>query len=220
MIKLNKDVLPEAQKKIYPKLSEIKHHGFMLFGGTAIALQLGHRESVDFDFFVADRFDETVKDFLKNLKNGLNATVLQSESNTLTFKTSNGVKISFFGGLDFVKTTTPIKADDDTLKIASLSTLLAAKLKVINDRAEWKDYTDIANILRSGRTTLDIGLNRFGQIWGNEIPKQQILKSLTYFSDGDLYKLSTEDKKTLENCVNNYVRLKTQSESEEYKFKP
>lgn len=220
MIKLNKDVLPKAQQEIYPKLGEVKNYGFMLFGGTAIALQLGHRQSVDFDFFATERFNEGVKDFLKKLNESLNAIVLQNQTDTMTFQTSNGVKVSFFGNLDFVKTTNPISTADDTLKIASLSTLLAAKLKVINDRAEWKDYADIANILRSGRTTLDIGLNRFGQIWGNEIPKQQILKSLTYFNDGDLYKLSAEDKKTLENCVNNYVRLKTQSESEEHKFKP
>lgn len=49
----HKEILPTSQQEVWPELSDIKKLGFVLYGGTAIALQLGHRISVDFDFFLA-----------------------------------------------------------------------------------------------------------------------------------------------------------------------
>lgn len=49
-MKLHFEILPKEQKEIYPYLKVLKDMDFTLFGGTALALQLGHRESVDFDF--------------------------------------------------------------------------------------------------------------------------------------------------------------------------
>ncbi|MBN9405087.1 MAG: nucleotidyl transferase AbiEii/AbiGii toxin family protein [Burkholderiales bacterium] len=51
MLKPRLDVLPRAQQRLWPQLSKVRGLGFVLYGGTAIALRLGHRESVDFDFF-------------------------------------------------------------------------------------------------------------------------------------------------------------------------
>jgi hypothetical protein len=45
------DVLPAAQRSLWPQLADVSRHSFVLYGGTAVALYLGHRESVDFDFF-------------------------------------------------------------------------------------------------------------------------------------------------------------------------
>ena len=45
------DILPAAQRKLWPELKPVQQQGFVLYGGTAIALRLGHRQSVDFDFF-------------------------------------------------------------------------------------------------------------------------------------------------------------------------
>ena len=44
------DILPAAQKRLWPELSEVPDE-FVLYGGTALALHLGHRTSIDFDFF-------------------------------------------------------------------------------------------------------------------------------------------------------------------------
>lgn len=45
------DILPPEQKSLWPSLHKLSELGFVLYGGTAIALQCGHRNSVDFDFF-------------------------------------------------------------------------------------------------------------------------------------------------------------------------
>ena len=50
------DILPAAQCTLWPKLAEVRRHSFVLYGGTAVALYLGHRESVDFDFFTHQTF--------------------------------------------------------------------------------------------------------------------------------------------------------------------
>ncbi|MBQ9683052.1 MAG: nucleotidyl transferase AbiEii/AbiGii toxin family protein [Neisseriaceae bacterium] len=202
-MKLFTEIFPPQQKEIYPQLDECKEYHFILFGGTAIALQLGHRLSVDFDFFTDKPFNPETQQFLLKIKKQLSANIIQNEQNTFTLHTPNGVKISFFGNIPFVAQTHVVDDDNDILQLADLTMLLATKLKTINDRAEWKDYTDIAHILRSKKATLSGGLNLFSQIWQDEVPQQQILKALLYFLDGDLQKLSIEDRQTLLNEVKN-----------------
>lgn len=64
------EILPQEQRALYPHLAQITGLGFVLFGGTAIALQLGHRQSVDFDFFTHKSIDRSQKPYsrLKALK--------------------------------------------------------------------------------------------------------------------------------------------------------
>jgi hypothetical protein len=52
------EILPAAQRRIWPELSPATKLGYVLYGGTAIALRLGHRQSVDFDFFAARPVDQ------------------------------------------------------------------------------------------------------------------------------------------------------------------
>jgi hypothetical protein len=57
------EILPEAQKAIWPHLSMIPNH-LTLFDGTAVALRYGHRNSIDFDFFSNRAFN--FNEFLYN----------------------------------------------------------------------------------------------------------------------------------------------------------
>lgn len=52
------DILPPEQKAVLPQLKPTRRNGFVLYGGTAIALQLGHREPVDFCFISHKKLDE------------------------------------------------------------------------------------------------------------------------------------------------------------------
>ena len=201
-MKLHFEILPKEQREIYPYLRVLKDMDFTLFGGTALALQLGHRVSVDFDFF-------THKDISKIHSNllGLNGikvgTIMQQIDNTLSFMTTNNVKISFFGNMDFVKIAGKIHSNDDILQLADLKALLITKLKVSCDRAEYKDYKDIVEILKTGQISIEQGLSDFGQYFGNDFPIMQVVKGLTYFEDGDLHRLSKDDKSILLNAVKN-----------------
>jgi Nucleotidyl transferase AbiEii toxin, Type IV TA system len=48
-------ILPSAQKELWPQLAAARTLSFVLYGGTAVALYLGHRTSLDFDFFALSR---------------------------------------------------------------------------------------------------------------------------------------------------------------------
>lgn len=194
------EIFPQEQKKIYKNLSFLKNKGFILFGGTAIALQLGHRQSIDFDFFTSNRLDEKLKDeILKNLKSD---TMLQNEENTLVFL-KNEVKLSFFGDIDFaIKENSLIL--DDVLEVANLKSLLATKLKATFDRAEYKDYIDIVEILKTGQITIEEGINKMFDFFGTDFTASQVLKNLTYFEDGNLYRLETKDRDILIQSVLNF----------------
>ena len=75
------DILPDPQQRLWPELASTPH-AFTLYGGTAIALRLGHRFSVDFDFFSTQPFVPTeLNEALPYLKGG---TLRQSAANTLT----------------------------------------------------------------------------------------------------------------------------------------
>ena len=145
------DVLPPPQRRFWPVFSELPDH-FVLYGGTAIGLRLGGRQSVDFDFFTnqpisADALSGSLP-FLRG------AELIQSDPNTLTFTVHRGgeIKISFFGGLSIDRVADPDRCEDNGVFIASLLDLAAQKMKVILARAEAKDYMDIYTLLKAGIT--------------------------------------------------------------------
>src|SRR5256885_2939640 len=192
------DVLPPAQKEIWPQLAPAPDLSFVLYGGTAVALHLGHRVSIDFDFFKAEPLEkariEASFQFVRN------ARTIQEDENTLVVGVSmpsGPVKVSFFGGLALGRINDPLQTRDVVLLVASLEDLLATKLKAILDRAEAKDYRDISAMLRSGMS-LSKGLAAFQVMFGGE--PAQALRAIGYFEDGDLASLSLADRTTLTNA--------------------
>ena len=197
-------ILPPAQRVLWPWLAGLAPGGYVLYGGTAIALRYGHRVSVDFDFFTAQPLDQT----------GLNlalpwlrtATVLQEQPQTLTVITTGepegatGVKLSWFGGLTMGRIGDPEPSSDGVALVASPLDLLATKLKVMLQRAERKDYLDIAMLLRTG-LPLARGLAAARALYGPSFPISEALKALVYFHDGDLAALPQSVREQLEQEV-------------------
>jgi hypothetical protein len=167
----------------------------VLYGGTAVALHLGHRISIDFDFFKADPLEkgeiEASFQFIRN------ARTIQEDKNTLVLNVpmpSGSVKLSFFGGLALGRINDPLRSKDAVLLVDSLEDLLATKLKAILDRAEAKDYRDIAGLLRAG-ASLEGALGAFAKMYRRDpgLP----LKAIGFFKDGDLPSLPKPDQDLL-----------------------
>lgn len=192
------EILPPAQQHLWPALRGMVEHGFVLYGGTAIALQLGHRTSVDFDFFANRPLD---KEALRVSYPWLaTATTLQDGANawTLLVRDTSGeeVKLSFFGNLHFGRCGQARQTEDGVLTLAALDDLLAHKLKVLLQRVEAKDYLDIAALLESG---LDLagGLSAARLLFGANFQPSEALKAMTWFEGGDLRTLPDTVRKTL-----------------------
>lgn len=195
-----REVLPPAQQKLWPLLAPAAELGFVLYGGTAIALRLGHRTSVDFDFFSSRPLDRHA--LAAALPFTRTVTALQATPDTLTFLAPvpgtgpNEVKVSFFAMPGFGRIGKPERTDDGVLRIASSVDLLATKLKTILQRAEAKDYRDIAALLRAGGN-LATGLGAARTLFGPNFQPGEALKALVYFADGDLPALDTQDQTLL-----------------------
>ena len=203
VLKPRMEILPPSQQRLWPELRPSAGLGFVLYGGTAIALRLGHRTSVDFDFFAAGPLDRNA--VYSALPFMAGATVLQDQPDTLTVLTASAqgeavVKVSFFGGIDFGRVGAPDVTEDDVLQIASLDDLMATKTKVILQRVEAKDYRDIAAMLRAG-VDLTRGLGSARALYGAVFQPSESLKAMTYFQGGDLATLPEEDKETLVDAV-------------------
>ena len=130
------------------------------------------------------------------------STVLQDSGETMTALVTDdaaaaaAVKLSFFGSISFGRVGCPDLTDDRVLQVASLDDLMATKLKVILQRAEAKDYRDIAAMVNSG-VSLSKGLASARLLFGPNFQPSEGLKALTYFADGDLPALTDQEKQTL-----------------------
>ncbi len=181
------ETLPEAQRVLWAELGDVPAE-FALYGGTAIALQLAHRESIDFDFFSGRSFNPV--DLYQRVGFLDGSLVLQQEQNTLTCSVDRGqsVKVSFFG-LPKLKRVRPLlKAQANGLQVASLLDLAGMKAAVVQQRAEAKDYIDLDALMQHG-VDLAHALAAAIAIYGSAFNPQITLKALSYFGDGDLIAL-------------------------------
>ncbi len=182
------DILPPPQRRLWDELADVPPE-FTLYGGTAIALHLGHRQSADFDFFGNQPLDATrlvpAIPFLEN------ASVTQREPNAFSCNVERGgvVKLSFFSLPWLSQLAPPLVAPDNGLQVASLLDLAGTKASVVQQRAEMKDYLDIDAMLTYGGIDLPTALAAARAIYGAQFSPQSTLKALSYFEDGNLRRL-------------------------------
>ncbi len=190
MIRL--DVLAAPQRAFWDEDVATVPAGFVLYGGTAIALHLGHRQSLDFDFFSSDPLDRrALRDACPLVAR---AQTLQDEPDTLTVvadKAGTPVKLSFFGGIDFGRVGEPLRVPGRSA-IASRLDLLGTKLATITQRIEARDYVDVAALLHSG-LSINEGVAALLGLYGNQASGLQSVKTIAWFEDGNLERLLPQD---------------------------
>jgi hypothetical protein len=185
------DALPLPQRAFWDEDLDRIPPGWVLYGGTAIALHLGHRQSRDFDFFSAD---DLHRDALRRscaLVAG--AKTLQDEPNTLTVVAEKGgepVKLSFFGGIAFGRVGEPLRVHG-VARIASRIDLLGTKLATVTQRIEPRDYVDIAALLASG-LSINEGVAALLALYGTQASGLQSVKTIAWFRDGNLEALLSD----------------------------
>lgn len=174
-------ILPPPQRRLWPELAATPGE-FTLYGGTALALRLGHRASADFDFFSDQPFDPdrlaASVPFLRE------AERVQVAPNTLTCRIDRGgaILLSFFGALDFGRVAAPEVVEGPGFQVASLLDIAGTKMAVIQKRAEAKDYLDVDALLRSG-VDLPTALAAGRIVHGRAFNPLITLKALSYFDD-------------------------------------
>lgn len=174
---MHEEILTKEQPKLLP-IVQLFAKKFGLVGGTAIALHLGHRESLDYEMFSADPFQNaSIKTTIKRATIG---TILVNKRGEFTFLI-NGVKFTFFHfpyPITFAETLGAI------VKIPDLLTLAAMKAFALGRRAKWKDYVDLYFILRAHHTVTEITA-KGREVFGTEFNEKIFRVQLAYFADID-----------------------------------
>lgn len=153
MLQPRVDILPPAQRRLWPELGGTPHD-FVLYGGTALALRIGHRQSADFDFFSSAGVDSAR--LLRTVPYLDGTDVLQRGPDTLTCLVDRGgpVRVSFFGGLALRRVADPDALAAPAILIASPLDLAATKVEVVQARAAAKDYLDIDALIHHAGVSL------------------------------------------------------------------
>jgi hypothetical protein len=193
-------ILPTPQRELWHELVAIPPW-FTLYGGTALALHLGHRESIDFNFFGTRLIDPDEVLALELLQG---ATILEKAPQTLTVGVERGgwVKLSFFGVPHLPLLRPPLFAPDNQLRVASLLDIAGTKAAVVQKRAEAKDYIDIDALITHG-IALPAILAAGQALYGHTFAPQSALKALCYFEEESLMSLPHELKVRLIEAVHN-----------------
>ena len=171
------EILDKRRLSILPLLSNWKDR-FYLAGGTALALYFGHRDSIDFDFFTKERFDEAkLVEEIKDIFVGHKVEIIQIENQTVTALIDSDIKISFMNYnyelVDQIKS-------EEYLNLASITDIACMKLSAICSRSLSKDYIDLYFILKD----FDLeSLLKSCEIKFKIIDRAVIIKSILYFND-------------------------------------
>jgi len=171
------EILTKEQEELLP-LVKMFSSEFGLVGGTAIALQLGHRESIDFDLFKNGNINILkIRKRVSEVFHIENVRVEEPEEYTITV---NGVRLTFLNYPFNIKYTEKL---EHTIKIPDILTLGAMKAFALGKRAKWKDYVDLYFIFR--KHSLEEVTQKSAQIFGNEFNGKLFREQLSYYEDID-----------------------------------
>lgn len=175
---MHKEILTATQSKLLP-IVKLFSKKFGLVGGTAVAFHLGHRESIDFDLFSFEEFNNySIK--TKITKHRVIDTILVNKKGEYTFLIG-GVKFTFF---QFPYKINFSESFGDIVKLPDLLTLAAMKAFALGRRAKWKDYVDLYFILKANHSVSAI-TTKGVEVFGNEFNEKIFRTQLAYFKDID-----------------------------------
>jgi hypothetical protein len=171
------EALKLKQKQVFEKLEHFPE--FYLVGGTALALQIGHRVSVDFDLFSAKEIPKDLLSKVKRIFKDFEIKTIINNSEQLTVKI-NGVKI------DFVEYRFPLKTkllEYQNVKIVSILEIAVMKAYALNYRGTLKDYVDLYFILKDKHATLEDIKKNAEKKYRDEFNFRLFLEQLVYSKD-------------------------------------
>jgi len=180
-------VLNKKQEELIPYLKTFKH-SFFLVGGTAIALHLGHRRSIDYDLFTNGSFNKS------NIRKKLNPlpykrSILFEDIDQMHILWNN-VKTTFF---QFpYKIEHPFKIED-IISMPLLIDLAAMKAFALGRRSKWKDYVDLFFIIKNNFSISEISTKAI-ELFKDQFSEKLFREQIAFHKDIDY----TEEVKFIE----------------------
>lgn len=205
-------ILDEKRKKLIKDLSFVKDEGFYLAGGTALALQIDHRFSYDFDFYNRKKFDS--QDLLQELETNFDDIDLIQTSEQTIMTNVRDIEVSFFHYP--YQLVNSLVRSEDIPPLASIQDIAAMKVIAIIQRGTRRDFIDIYFLIK------EMELKEIIETCQEKYPSfnpHVALKSLTYFEDAEQrerkIKLQKE-KKLAWDQVKNYLQEQVEKYKQDY----
>lgn len=175
---MHKEILSKKQADLLPLVKTFSK-SFGLVGGTAIALHIGHRESLDFDLFSLEEFNNgVIRRKISKIKKI--DYVVRDEEGQFTLLIDK-IRFTFFHYPFAILFTEDF---DDVIKLPDLPTLAAMKAYALGRRAKWKDYVDLYFIIKDYFSINEIA-KKANDIFGQEFNEKNFRAQLAYFEDID-----------------------------------
>lgn len=174
---MNPQILTNTQNQLLSLIKKLSPN-FGLVGGTAIALYIGHRRSIDFDLFSTNEFNSKNINRIIEKTNKVEKVLFQNNDEyTLII---NSVKFTFFY---YPYKISFINEFKNIIKLPDLETLAAMKAFALGQRAKWKDYVDLYFIFQKidVKTIIKQTKKIFGVVFNEKLFRAQ----LGYFRDID-----------------------------------
>ena len=175
---MHPEILSTEQKEIFKELTFLSDQGFYLAGGTALALQLGHRTSVDFDFYIPKHFDSAKLATEFTQRFGEEIKINQQTEDTLKITIRNTWASFFYYPYELIR----LLRDFEGIKLSSVEDIAAMKAIAVVQRGRKRDFFDIYYLVKG------IGFERLIFHTLEKYPNYEvplILKALSYFDDAD-----------------------------------
>lgn len=178
MSKLHLELLDEKRKEAFFKLKEFRGVG-LLGGGTAIALQIGHRKSFDFDVLSKNPINKNLLRKVSSVFSSHKMEVLIDTMEEATVILDSEVKITF---LFFPFKPLHKAIDTDSLSFLNLKDLASNKAYAIGRRGTWRDYVDIFFLIKAG-ISLEKIIEEAETRFDRNFSEKLFLEQLSYFGD-------------------------------------
>ena len=176
LLNMHIEILNNNQQQLLPFIKKYKK-GYYLVGGTAIALHIGHRHSIDFDLFTEKKINFTsVKKAVAI--SGFSSSIIVALTDQIHF-IINDVKLTFF---EFPFLVEANEAYEGYLKMPDLISLAAMKAFALGGRGKWKDYVDLYFLIKGFYNINEIS-GKAKEIFKDSFNPLLFRKQLCYFSD-------------------------------------
>ncbi len=177
MSKIFLEILDPERQKVFKQLAAFADHGY-LAGDTALAMQLAHRVSVDFDVFVYKPISTQLRSAIAK-----HVSIQQVHLNTTdqyTFTTRENIEITFLWfDYQLIRPLIPTSS----LSLSSIADIAANKANTLGYRAVWRDYVDLFWLMKEERVAIDDIVTWAKQKHPTEFVEAQFLEQLVYFND-------------------------------------
>lgn len=191
--------MDKKREIVFQKLAPLSQFGY-LAGGTALALQIKHRKSYDFDIFIKKESSQSLKSQIRKSLGECSYKLDTKEQINLI--TPGKVRVTFlYYPYERIEPTVQVNSID----LASIKDIAADKARTIGRRASWRDYVDIFWLIKEDLVEIselrEIARKKFGKEFNSSL----FVEQLAYFDDVESGPIEFIDKEYEEAEIKSYL---------------